>query len=147
MRALAGLLGLLMAFALAGVPARADDVPSGVPGADRQAIQGVIAGQMRAFRADDANAAFAAASPGIQSMFGDAGRFLEMVRSAYPMVYRPRETTFGALVEMDGHPVQKVHVVGPDGHPALALYYMEREGDGSWRIDGCQLTEDDAVGA
>jgi hypothetical protein len=31
-------------------------------------------------------------------------------------------------------------VIGPDGQPALALYAMERQPDGSWRIAGCTLT-------
>lgn len=138
---------LLLLFLLAAPAAWADEAPANVPAADRQAIQGVISGQIKAFRADDGAAAFAFASPGIQGMFGDAGHFMAMVRSGYPMVYRPRETSFGPLVTIDGSLVQKVRVIGPDGRAALALYYMEREADGTWRIDGCQLTEDDAVGA
>ena len=146
MRALAVLLFFVL-FAVLRAPAWADEAPADLPAAERQAIQSVIGDQMKAFRADDAPAAFAFASPGIQGMFGDAGRFMAMVRTGYRMVYRPREARFGALVEVDGRLVQKVRVVGPDGKPALALYYMQREDDGTWKIDGCQLTEDDAVGA
>ena len=32
---------------------------------------------------------------------------------------------------------------GPDGRPRIALYIMERQPDGSWKIDGCILTESD----
>ena len=146
MRALAVLLFFVL-FAAPWAPARADETPADLPAAERQAIQSVIGDQMKAFRADDAPAAFAYASPGIQGLFGDAGRFMAMVRTGYPMVYRPRDARFGALVDVDGQIVQKVRVVGPDGKPALALYFMQREADGTWKIDGCQLTEDDAVGA
>jgi hypothetical protein len=45
----------------------------------------------------------------------------------------------------DGRIVQRVELVGPDGARELALYTMEREPDGSWRIDGCQLTASDDV--
>jgi hypothetical protein len=146
MRALAVLfLGLLLAAPL-GV-ARAEETPSPLPAPDRAAIQGVIQSQLDAFRADDAGAAFSYASPGIQGMFGDAGHFMAMVRTGYPPVYRPRASRFGGLVELDGRTTQKVYLTGPDGHPAMALYFMEHEPDGTWKIDGCVLTETDEVGA
>lgn len=125
---------------------RAADPADLAPG-DRAAIQDVIRGQMDAFRHDDAAGAFAFASPSIQALFGDAGHFLAMVRSGYQPVYRPRSATFGQTITDQGRLVQRVEVVGPDGHSALALYFMEKEPDGTWRIDGCVLTESEAVGA
>jgi hypothetical protein len=145
MRSLA-ILGLLLALG-APLVARADEVASTLPPADREAIHAVINGQIAAFRSGDDAAAYGFASPGIQAQSGDAGHFAAMVKQAYAPVYRPRSVTFGALVEIDGQPVQKVRVVGPEGGPALALYYMEREADGTWRISGCQLLPDDSVGA
>lgn len=147
MRALAVLLllpGLAMGVA---APAKAGQTLSTLPEADRTAIRTVIEEQMQAFRADDAPAAFAFASPAIQAQFGDAGNFLDMVRSGYRPVYRPRTHFFGPLIELDGRPVQKVEVVGPDGQNELALYFMEHEPDGSWRVSGCLLTETAGVGA
>jgi ketosteroid isomerase-like protein len=138
-------MSLLLAAPLAA--ARADETPSALPSAEREAIHGVIQNQLDAFRADDAGAAFGYASPNIQGMFGNAEHFMAMVKTGYPPVYRPRSSAFGGLVEIDGLTVQKVRLVGPDGRAALALYFMEREADGTWKIDGCQLTEDDAVGA
>jgi hypothetical protein len=145
MRVLAVLLCLL--FAGVARPAAADETPSSLAAADRAAIREVIQGQIGAFRADDAAAAFGYASPNIQGMFGTPEHFLAMVRNGYQPVYRPRSVTFGALVEVDGQPAQKVEVVGPDGRGTLALYYMEHEADGTWKIDGCQLTESEDVGA
>jgi hypothetical protein len=63
------------------------------------------------------------------------------VRNGYQPVYRPREVRFGDLVDLDGALIQKVDVTGPDGRRALALYVMERQADGSWRINGCMLAE------
>ncbi len=145
MRALAVLLVWLL-LAAPWAPARADDAPPALSQADREAIHGVIPPQLDAFRAADAGSAVSDASPGIQGMFGDPGHFMAMVKSGYPMVYRPRAATFGGLGEIGGRLVQKVRLIGPDGVPSLALYYMEREADG-WKIDGCQLTVPDEVGA
>ncbi|MDB5363003.1 MAG: hypothetical protein JWO51_4300 [Rhodospirillales bacterium] len=125
---------LVLLAALYAGPARAD--PNA---ADRSAIQAVIQQQLDAFQADDGKAAFALASPGIRRQFGDADNFLAVVRQGYPMVYRPRETHFGALDEEDGQMVQKVAFVGPDGVLVTALYMMERQPDGSWRIAGCVI--------
>jgi hypothetical protein len=37
--------------------------------------------------------------------------------------------------------VQKVFFLGPDGRPALALYFMELQEDGTWKINGVRMTE------
>lgn len=115
--------------------------------ADGQAIRQVIEGQIAAFQREDGAAAFAYASPGIQAQFGDIETFMEMVRNGYMPVYHPREVEFRSLGLHDGIPIQEVLVVGPDGQPVTALYFMERQPDGSWRIGGCTLVKapDEAV--
>jgi Domain of unknown function (DUF4864) len=107
---------------------------------DRAAIRAVIEDQLAAFQRDDGTAAFALASPNIRAEFGSVENFMEMVRTGYPPVYRPREVAFGDVTIADGKIVQRVLLVGPDGVPATALYTMERQQDGSWRIAGCTLT-------
>ena len=134
-----GLVVLFVAAALAA-SARADD--SGlVSAADRSAIQSVISGQVDAFRADDGATAFDYASPSIRAMFGTPDNFMRMVRQGYRPVYRPRVFEFQEIVEIQGVPAQRVFVVGPDGVPRIAVYLMELQGDGSWRIDGCLLID------
>lgn len=129
-----GLLGLLLAG-----PAFGQGLPDGVSAQDRVAIQGVIQHQLDAFRTDDAAGAWANAAPAIQRMFGDPQHFMEMVRRAYPPVYRPRSAEFSELALRDGELVQEVELVGPDGIPALAVYIMQRQPDGTWSIAGCRL--------
>ena len=114
--------------------------------ADRLAIQGVITRQIDAFRHDDAGAAFAFASPGIQAQFGTPDRFLDMVRRAYPAVHRPRAMEFTGLRLSEGGVVQEGELVGPDGALQLALYSMERDAAGAWRIAGCTLVPSARVG-
>ncbi len=127
-------------------PAWADDAAT-VSAADHQAIEQVITSQVDAFRHDASDAAFSYASPNIQSMFGNATQFMGMVRRAYPPVYRPRSFKFEQLVTINGRIVQRVMLVGPDGAEALALYTMEREQDGTWRIDGCSLVKPEGADA
>lgn len=115
--------------------------------ADRAAIQGVITQQLDAFQRDDADAAFDKASPMIQHMFGTPRNFMMMVAHGYPPVYRPRSSSFGPLVNDGDTIIQKVEIVGPDGVNYLALYAMEQQPDGSWKINGCELTATESVGA
>jgi hypothetical protein len=106
---------------------------------DAASIRQVIEAQLQAFRADDSSEAFAYASPAIQSIFKNADTFMSMVRAGYKPVYRPREVEFRDLVPLEGRWTQRVLVVGPDGVPIVAQYVMEKQPDGSWRIDGCLL--------
>ena len=136
----ARLLALFLALALAW-PAAAQD--AALSEQDRAAIRDVIGRQVEAFRRDDGDAAFGFASPTIQRMFGSSDIFMDMVRQGYQPVYRPRVFDFREIVELNGQPAQRVHVVGPDGRPVTAVYPMSQLPDGSWRIDGCYLLAPD----
>jgi ketosteroid isomerase-like protein len=114
------------------------DVPVTDP-ALSQAIRAVIVDQMAAFRRDDAVAAFNDASPFIQGRFQQPDIFLQMVRSGYAPVYRPHQVEFRDLVEAPSGLEQRVFVMGPDGRAYLAHYQMQRQSDGSWKINGCTL--------
>jgi hypothetical protein len=132
-RRIAAVLALMLTVA---APARAEEP---VTDTLRGAVKTVIAGQIEAFKHDDAAAAYGFASPHIQSLFGSPDTFIGMVRRAYKPVYRPQSIEFGALAWEDGKLVQTVNVIGPDGRSAVARYTMEREPDGTWRIDACEL--------
>ena len=120
-------------------PAVAQTMPSDVGEADRQAIRMVIEIQLGAFQRDDAKAAFAQASPNVQAIFQTPDRFMAMVRGGYQPVYRPRQVEFRDIIDIDGSPTQRVFIIGPNGAPVMALYPMERQADGTWRISGCYL--------
>jgi hypothetical protein len=144
MLALVRRLTLIAVVFLGAVPAKADE---SVAPADAAAIQQVIQGQMNAFKVDDWNAAFAYASPGIQTKFESAQVFSQLVTQAYQPVYRPRGVEFREVKNNEFGPTQEVHVIGPDGLSYLAYYTMEKQADGSWRISGCYLVraEDESV--
>ena len=58
-------------------------------GTDLERVRAVVSAQLQAFAEDDAEAAFAVASPSVRDAVGDSARFLDLVRGNYPMVYRP----------------------------------------------------------
>ncbi|HET7715008.1 MAG TPA: DUF4864 domain-containing protein [Bauldia sp.] len=128
-------MAILTLFAITAVRAEIAD-------ADREAFRGIIASQIEAFQRDDDAAAYSYASPTIQGLFPTAERFMAMVRSGYQPVYRPRSVTFGPAVDTPRGPEQRVFVTGPDGRNWVAIYSLQRQPDGSWRINGCVLVED-----
>ena len=135
------MLRLVIAFLLTlmlAAPARAQS-PSA---ADQAEFQRVISQQIAAFRADNDEAAYGFAAPSIKRLFPSPDIFMRMVRQGYRPVYRPRSFRFGEVaLDPLGRPTQRVTIVGPDGRIYEALYSMERQPDGSWRIDGCMLLE------
>ncbi len=133
------ILSLLFLLLLFAQGARADEAAT-LGAVDRAAIHAVVEQQLAAFQRDDGGAAFGFASPTIQQQFQSPDNFMRMVRTGYQPVYRPREVQFGAIVAVDGVIIQRVEIVGPDGAPGLAHYVMQRQPDGSWRINGCFLT-------
>ncbi|MHA1565256.1 MAG: DUF4864 domain-containing protein [Alphaproteobacteria bacterium] len=106
---------------------------------DATAIRQVIEQQIEAFGRDDGVVAFAYASPNIRALFGTSEVFMSMVRAGYQAVYRPRQLTFKEVLAQDGQVVQGLAVLGADGSQVLMLYFMERQPEGDWRIDGVQL--------
>jgi hypothetical protein len=104
---------------------------------DWDAVRTVITRQLEAFQPDDADAAFSFAAPSIREQFGTARAFMQMVREAYAAVYRPRSTAFLAPIRTQAGPVQPVEVTDQQGEIRLALYLMQRQADGTWRIAGC----------
>ena len=107
--------------------------------ADASAVRTVIEAQLDAFQKDDAPRAFSYATSGIRESFGTPENFLEMVRTSYPVVYRPKTVKFEAPQLIDDMVVQPVRLTDADGRTWIALYPMQREPDGTWRINGCQL--------
>ena len=66
--------------------------------------------------------------------------FMTAVKAFYDPVYRPQRTGgYTSLYVMDGQLTQPVLLVGPDGDFVVALYAMQRQRDGDWKILGCSL--------
>jgi hypothetical protein len=135
----AGLMLGWLAIAPAAAQSATATTVATLPETEQSAIRNAILGQMEAFKRDDAGAAYAFASRMIQAEFRSPELFLEMVRRAYAPVHRPREARFRQPEPTSDGIRQPVIVQGPDGRTWLALYNMQRQADGSYRIDGCTL--------
>ena len=107
--------------------------------ADWQAIRKVISQQLAALRAEDGDRAFSYASPGIRAQFGNAQTFMAMVRGAYSPLLAARYTEFLEGAVIDGIVIQPLRLVAPDNTVQVALYTLEKQGRGRWRISGCRL--------
>ena len=106
---------------------------------DRAAVRLVIEKQLAAFADDEAEQAFAFASPKIQKMFITARNFMDMVRIAYPVVYRPASLSFQVPYWENDEVWQSVEMRDAQGADWTAIYTLLRQADGVWRINGCVL--------
>ena len=135
MRRLVLSLALISALPFWTLPAAANPVPA------KQAaqIQAVVQAQLKAFAADDAVRAFSFATPRIRKMFGTADTFLAMVRTSYPVVYRPSSVSFFKPEKIDGVWVQRAQMSDERGALWQVTYVLELQRDRSWRINGCEV--------
>ena len=110
---------------------------------DQDTIRGVISSQIEALKQDDAKGAYAFAAPVIQQLFPDEDIFISMVKKGYPQVYRPKTYQFGTLEPMDNAMAQTVILTDAEGRQWRALYTLERQSDGQWKISGCRILKSD----
>jgi len=128
MRAFAILVAFLIGF---GSPAFAAD--------DVAAAQSVIRAQEQAFASDDAAAAYSHAAPSIRQIFPQADIFMNMVQQGYPPIYRHKSFEFGESKSEGSWISQRVHIIDANGEAWEALYTLEQQADGSYKITGCSL--------
>lgn len=140
MRQVLFVIVLALAAAAPGQGLRAQQMQEG-DSASKAEIQQVIEAQIDAFQRDDGETAFGFATDNIRTLFGTPERFLTMVRTSYGQIYRPRSVEFRRLLIVRGEPIQEVFFVGLDLTTMLALYRMEQQPDGSWRINGVLVAE------
>lgn len=142
-RLLIALVGALAVLATL-LPLRAQSVSD----AEAAEFQRIITSQLNAFSADDGAAAYGFAAPNIQRLFPTPEVFMSMVQKGYAPVYRRQSYAFGRIgTEMGGQPTQHVTIVDTNGKAWTALYAMQRQPDGSWKISGCSLVEAPAADA
>ena len=121
---------LLLAVALSPFCALADDIA---------AAQGILRAQEQAFVRDDATAAYSYAAPAIKEIFPAPDIFMSMVQNGYAPVYRHKSFEFGDSKTEGNWIAQRVHIVDANGEAWEALYTLEQQADGSYKITGCSL--------
>jgi hypothetical protein len=107
--------------------------------ADWSAIKKVIADQRSALKAGDAAKAFSYATPGIRGEFRDPTNFIDMVRTMYSALLTARYVEFLEGAVIDGAVIQPLRLIDADNTVRVALYIMEKQANGAWRIGGCRI--------
>ncbi len=108
---------------------------------DRAESRAVIERQIEAFRREDGATAFSFASPELQMLFHDPDRFMAMVRNGYQPVYRPKTYSFSGDAETAEGLSETLTIEDADGQAWTALYTLEKQPDGSWKITSCHLVK------
>jgi hypothetical protein len=126
-----GLAGLALALVPVAASALSDN--------DRADSRAVIERQIEAFRHDDGAAAFAFASPELQAIFQNSERFMAMVRNGYQPVYRPKTYAFSGIAETASGLTETLSIEDEQGQAWTAIYTLEKQPDGSWKITSCHL--------
>lgn len=126
------LAALLVALAviLGPMSARADEIAT---------AQNVIRAQEQAFGRDDAAAAYSYAAPAVKEIFPAPDIFMTMVENGYAPVYRHKSFEFGDSKVEGSSIAQRVHIIDANGEAWEALYTLEQQSDGSYKITGCSL--------
>src|ERR1700730_14904572 len=122
---------LFLALLVFVAPVRAAD--------DIASAQGVIRAQEQAFVRGDAAAAYSYAAPAIKKLFPQADIFMVMVQNSYAPVWRHKSFEFGEARIEGKWVAQRVHIVDADGEAWEAMYTLEQDADGSFKITGCSL--------
>ena len=130
MRAIVLLLVLAAGIGLVAPALAADEIV---------AAQNVIRSQEQAFSRDDAAAAYSFAAPQIRRIFPNADIFMSMVQNGYAPVYRHKSFEFGDSKTEGSSIAQRVHIIDANGEAWEALYTLEQQADGSYKITGCSL--------
>ena len=108
--------------------------------AEIRSAQGTIDAQLKAFQAGDGALAYSYAAPNVKRIFPTVDIFMGMVESGYQPVRKPRNYAFGKVQEMSATSIaQQVLILGPDGKDYEAVYTLELQPDGVYRITGVSL--------
>jgi hypothetical protein len=136
---LCGLLACAFLARAGAATAAAPPPASTLPAQEWRVIQQVIEDQLQALKAGDGGKAMTFAAPRIKTQFRTPDNFMRMIRAGYVPLLEARYTVFleGAIV--GGSTIQPMRLVMPDNTVLVALYQMERQKDGQWRIAGCAL--------
>ena len=101
----------------------------------------MIENQLQAFLRDDSAAAYSFAAPGIKTLFPTEQIFMELVRRGYQPIYRSGSHSFKGLKETAAGLEQTVDVVDAAGEFWTAIYTLQQQPDGSWKIASCVLVK------
>ena len=135
--------GVIFSLFLLIAPAQAQEVDAAA-----SEWQGVITGQVEAFRVHDAPVAQSFAGATFKASFTDPEQFFMAIMSwGYAPIMESRSHSFGPYELVEPNVVlQNVKFVGNDLALYEAVYQLNKEADG-WRVGGVQLIKTPGVAA
>ena len=114
-----------------------DKVPRVITDADAKAIQNTILTQINHLQNHDCAAALEQAAPHVNELFKNPDDLLTIVFQFYPMIYFAHTIEFGDLELTPEGIGQLVKFIDRENDVEHALYVLERQLSGSWKIGGC----------
>ncbi len=104
----------------------------------------VVENQIKAFHQGAHEKAFSYASPSMQVFFRDVENFIRMVKRGYNPIYAAKNWAFGRS-RTDGEKIHhEVLIAGPKGKEWVALYSLQKQDNGDWKIISVQLLKSQA---
>jgi hypothetical protein len=134
----AALRWLVLAFFALGAAMALAAEPQ-VRASDWKSMKLAISSQRAALLAGDGEKAFGYATPALRTQFGDAETFMAMVHLGYPALLTARYTEFLQGAVIDGLVIQPLRLIDADNTVRVALYTLEKQPGGTWRISGCRI--------
>ena len=107
----------------------------------------IISSQINAFQNFDTNKAYSFASPFIQSKFTNADKFGSMVKSAYPMIWEPKEFKFLEFSLFNKSLIQRVLFIDKNERIFMFDYEIKNYGQDRWLINGVYQVKKTSSGA
>ena len=103
------------------------------------ASQLVVENQIKAFHQRQHEEAFNYAAPALRIVFRDVENFIRMVKRGYNPIYAAQNWSFGRSRTEGEKNHHEVLISGPNGGEWTALYTLQKQIDGMWKIVGVQL--------
>ena len=110
-------------------------------------VQLIISSQINAFQNFDTNKAYSFASPFIKSKFTNADKFGSMVKSAYPMIWEPKEFKFLEFTLFNESLIQRVLFIDKNERIFMFDYEIKNYGQDEWLINGVYQVKKTSSGA
>lgn len=121
----------------------AQAVPALIAASTNPRARSIVLEQIEAIQQDDARSAYRLTADSVRQAFPTGDAFMTMIRTYYPAMHRPRAVALGPYGETPIGSMQVVFIAGADGSNWVAYFQLEEQPDGTMRVSGCTMMEDD----
>lgn len=126
----------------AALQAKAEAAPALIAASTNPRARLAVMAQIDAIRRNDTRSAYGMTAEGVKRAFPTGDAFMTMIRTYYPAMQKPRALALGPYGETQVGPIQIVFISGKDGSNWIAYFQLEKQSDGSMKISGCTMIED-----